>query len=884
MCISLCFLANDNSRTTLTEPAAKPDWFQQLVQIISKCNEYIVPPKPLNGNISGTRFVTIMSLDAGLQSKEAFYAELDALDRSLRDDSEDYGEDLEFRMRSRAFFANSQRAAKKTSQAKETSRTLTHELSTPISLVRSATLPAMRADPASTIIKATPFTATAARSNEKDSRDQHPSSTPFVEDTPLQNPNSSIFARLNRSTTTPSSLLSMTKNLIEQSPSVMSSTNNRTRAARGRGRGRPRVRDASKTKDAVPQNEQILKGLKFYYVRGERKGLRKKQMERAEAFGAVVTQELLECTHVIVDKDLTYEHIKEFIPSVLGKESPVVVREEWPLACCDESEKRVLPVSVKYWVSGMPALQSIVGLGKQAEAPTTTQASEVSPKVKAPCNNPNKGGPIPSCTPSQSDASPVQRLDKRKAEDISVDLVSSQDADIIGSLVPESQVQVERKTREHRPTNLGGGDELSQFISRVREDFNDLPRLEEDDDGFDPAEGDERDDGTDEEPTNVNKRRRSIRKRTSPKTEKKKELAEYFACNRGGTKDQSSNPNNPNARTIAVFKQMLAYYEQTNDQWRLRAYRNAINTLSRTPILVTTADEAELLPCFGKRLAQKLEEIVNTNTLQRLKHAQNDPKTKTLALFLGIHGVGKTTADKWIAQGFKTLEDLVQKADLNANQKIGIEHHKDLNSRIPRDEVTKIVEFVRAAAAKIDGEVELLVGGSYRRGADTSGDVDFIITKPGTTSRDDLVPFLAKLVGHLTSVGFLTAKLASHDFGRDDGGSKWQGCCVLPPDDSSSSPSPRAVWRRIDILLVPETEYGAALIYFTGNDIFNRSLRLLASRKGMRLNQRGLYKDVLRGPYGRPKITTGELIEGRDEKRIFEILGVKWREPAERWC
>lgn len=81
----------------------------------------------------------------------------------------------------------------------------------------------------------------------------------------------------------------------------------------------------------------------------------------------------------------------------------------------------------------------------------------------------------------------------------------------------------------------------------------------------------------------------------------------------------------------------------------------------------------------------------------------------------------------------------------------------------------------------------------------------------------------------------------------------------------------------------PETEYGAALIYFTGNDIFNRSIRLLASKKNMRLNQRGLYKDVMRG-YKRERLTEGELVEGKSEKKIFEILGVQWREPHERWC
>lgn len=80
---------------------------------------------------------------------------------------------------------------------------------------------------------------------------------------------------------------------------------------------------------------------------------------------------------------------------------------------------------------------------------------------------------------------------------------------------------------------------------------------------------------------------------------------------------------------------------------------------------------------------------------------------------------------------------------------------------------------------------------------------------------------------------------------------------------------------------MPETEFGAALIYFTGDDIFNRSIRLLASKKHMRLNQRGLYKDVMRGP-GRMKVSEGTLVEGADEKKIFAALGVPWRPPEQR--
>jgi DNA polymerase IV len=189
--------------------------------------------------------------------------------------------------------------------------------------------------------------------------------------------------------------------------------------------------------------------------------------------------------------------------------------------------------------------------------------------------------------------------------------------------------------------------------------------------------------------------------------------------------------------------------------------------------------------------------------------------------------------------------------------------------------------IVRRGAQRVDPQVELIIGGSYRRGAETSGDIDFIITKSNTESSAELRPFLDSLVQRLEAEDFLVARLASSRSASD--GSKWHGCCVLPKISGFNKEYYRPVWRRIDFLLVPESEMGAALIYFTGNDIFNRSMRLLASKKGMRLNQRGLYKDVMRGPQ-RVKVTEGELVEGRNERKIFDILGVKWREPHERWC
>jgi DNA polymerase IV len=317
---------------------------------------------------------------------------------------------------------------------------------------------------------------------------------------------------------------------------------------------------------------------------------------------------------------------------------------------------------------------------------------------------------------------------------------------------------------------------------------------------------------------------------------------------------------------------MCKYYDQMQDQWRTLAYRRGINTLRKQTVKITTKEEAERLPFIGSRLAEKIEEIALTDRLRRLDSTRDDPTDNVLRLFLGVYGAGLSQANKWIQAGYHTLQDLVEKAILTPNQKIGIQHYDDFATRIPRAEVEAHGAFVRTALCKLDPEFRVYVMGSYRRGALDSGDVDLIITKPQSSIATMRNIVFEQLVPLLFNKGFLKTSLATSR--RHNEGTKWHGASCLP----SSS-----VWRRLDLLLVPEEEMGAALLYFTGNDIFNRSMRLLASKKGMRLNQRGLYKDVMRGK-NRERITQGTLVEGRDEKRIFEILGVPWREPKERIC
>lgn len=356
-----------------------------------------------------------------------------------------------------------------------------------------------------------------------------------------------------------------------------------------------------------------------------------------------------------------------------------------------------------------------------------------------------------------------------------------------------------------------------------------------------------------------------------------------FTCMRRTSSDSIS-ITGPNSNTINLLKQLGEYYASVHDEWRSRAYRIAVSKLKEHPCEVTTAEQAKSIPGIGGRLADKIEEISRTSRLQRLENALLEPTDQALKIFLGIYGVGWQQAQAWARQGFRTLDDL-KKSDvqLTENQRIGVDHYDDFQKRIPREEVTKLATVVIQALRNIDKNFKVIIGGSYRRGAASSGDIDLILTHPTHPTARIRAEVLTKLIPHLFQQRFLTAALAATS---QEDGTKWHGACVLPASHSTQSKHQTASyrpWRRIDFLLVPNDELGAALLYFTGNDIFNRSMRLLARKKGMRLNQRGLYKNVARSRSGQ-RLNEGTRVAGWDEKGVFDALGVPWRQCTERDC
>ncbi|KAI5808813.1 hypothetical protein DFH27DRAFT_241265 [Peziza echinospora] len=643
----------------------------------------------------------------------------------------------------------------------------------------------------------------------------------------------------------------------------------------------------------APEGQQLFKGMTFYFVPNDTiNGARRMRINKATEFGARCSNDwgndCDEITHIIADRHFKYNDILKYLKVESIPDKVKIVNETYPGECL--TFRRILDVTQPgYVVSGKPEPPP------PAPAPVPPPPPQVAvEEEKKKDDEEENQQSLEIKVPKKKQVVETQRSsDDSEHEEVSVvyDTPKPLQKNTLKSLArarragtqtsptpapapaPAPAVPVATTTTtEAPPANyVPPDDALSKIIEEAKK-LGNLP--------LDPDEGEpenSKNSGATNEDSDSDGRSRSPSPDPRGRGNKSKRKTDRIA---GGTVQAAFQcmyahdgvvGSNPNQRTIEVLSEMQKYYEMTGDQWRSLSYRKAIATLRKQTKKIVFKEEARELPSIGERLAQKIEEIVFTNHLQRLEYTKQDPTDISLKLFLGIYGVGTSQAQRWIAAGYKTLDDLLKHAKLSKNQKIGVERYKDFNTRIPREEVARHGEVVKSVARDIDEKLELEIMGSYRRGAKDCGDIDIIITKNGAEVRE-LKGVLDELVERLTKSGFLQCSLAAGRKG--DEGSKFHGASKIEEG---------GLWRRIDFLIVPWKERGAALLYFTGNDIFNRSLRLLASKKGYRLNQRGLYKDVMRGP-NRVKVTEGKLVEGESEQKIFEILGVPYRPPEHRIC
>ncbi|KAF7760039.1 hypothetical protein Agabi119p4_11734 [Agaricus bisporus var. burnettii] len=344
---------------------------------------------------------------------------------------------------------------------------------------------------------------------------------------------------------------------------------------------------------------------------------------------------------------------------------------------------------------------------------------------------------------------------------------------------------------------------------------------------------------------------------------------------RGWTCDTPQAPKSPcvNQDILEKLQELQELHKAKvgdEEHWRAYSYNKSIRAIHIYPKRIQSYSEARSIRGVGDKTALKIKEILQTGDLRRINFEKTDD-VKVTRLFQGIYGVGQSTAFKWYSAGCRTLEDLrSQKGGvrLSSVQMIGLQYYDDINDRMPRSEAKAIFELVKPIALSFDSKLFVEIMGSFRRGKADCGDIDILITRP-TDDGQTHSGVLKRLLAALHKGGIITEDLAIPENSADLE-CVYRGLCRLP--------SPGSRRRRIDFLTVPWESRGAALLYYTGDDIFNRAMRLKANKLGYSLNQRGLFNGVVRDVKDRRvKLNQGTLVASETEEEIFPILSLSTR-------
>jgi DNA polymerase beta len=291
-----------------------------------------------------------------------------------------------------------------------------------------------------------------------------------------------------------------------------------------------------------------------------------------------------------------------------------------------------------------------------------------------------------------------------------------------------------------------------------------------------------------------------------------------------------------------------------------RAYAKVIAQLKTHELPITTYEDLKGIKGIGAKMEKKIKEILETGVLESAQKAKEAYNIDALEALQNIYGVGPAAATALVKAGITSITQLREAIKenpklLNDKQKIGLKYYEDLLKRIPRDEMVEHHRIIEDLKPDTMADYEIEIVGSYRREADTSGDVDVLIRVPNDINSKTAKKNLALYVKALEEAGYIKEILALGE----------HKCMAISKTD--------VVARRLDLLMTPDEEYAYALLYFTGSDRFNVAFRQYALDKGYSLNEHTLTKvrdDNIDPPYM------------KSEKDIFKFIGLRYIEPSKR--
>ncbi|HEY1985540.1 MAG TPA: DNA polymerase/3'-5' exonuclease PolX [Terracidiphilus sp.] len=316
---------------------------------------------------------------------------------------------------------------------------------------------------------------------------------------------------------------------------------------------------------------------------------------------------------------------------------------------------------------------------------------------------------------------------------------------------------------------------------------------------------------------------------------------------------------------------MARLLEQTADlleidgaeRFRVLGYRRAAEAADQTTVdlAAASADTERLMqiPGIGKSMATTLQAIAETGTMPLRDQLLAKYGGPALLELLKLPGMGpKTIALFWSAAKITTIDQLAEAIDSGrlaelprVGQKLldkirkGIDDYRRSSGRFRLDQADQAARAIELYLLAFPGFEKVTPAGSLRRGRETAGDLDLLVTGPACAP--DQTSDAVEYVAAFPAINDLIVKGENKvSFHLADG-------------------------MQVDVRLLPTASYGAALQYFTGSKAHNVSLRQRALKLGYTLSEWSL-----------ARLDDESTVAAATEEEIYTALGMDWMPPEMR--
>ncbi len=306
-----------------------------------------------------------------------------------------------------------------------------------------------------------------------------------------------------------------------------------------------------------------------------------------------------------------------------------------------------------------------------------------------------------------------------------------------------------------------------------------------------------------------------------------------------------------------ALREMSLFLEMDGVPFKPRAFEKAalaIEALDRPVEAVWREGGTKALqeiPSVGAGIAERIDELLRTSACRELEKMRKKTPVDVIEL-ASIEGLGPQKVHALYEElNVRTVDDLEKAARAGRIHSLphfkekseenilrGIEFYRQAVARHPIGTVLEMAESIEARLGEVKGVKHVAIAGSIRRRKETVGDFDVLVA---TAHPGDVVRAFVELpeVAHVYAKG-TTKTMVRLRNGMD-----------------------------ADLRIVPETSFGAALLYFTGSKAHNIAVRRIAQDRDLKLSEYGLFRGEKR-------------IAGATEKEIYDALDLDFIPPELR--